>query len=253
MKVVLAGTGNVSSILGLTARRAGHEILQVIGRDPGKAAALAGGLGAAWDSDFKRVDRQADICIVAVTDDALHGIGGWLHADQVPVVHTAGSVSLNVLQPCSSRYGVLYPLQTFRADAVRQPRIPFLVDGNSDDCLSTIRSFAESMSDMVCTAGDLQRRQLHLAAVMTSNFMNHLMALTADYCQEKGLDFGMLMPLLSETLERAGAHHPSQVQTGPAFRKDEHTIRTHLDMLDEYPEMKALYGVMTESIRRYHQ
>ena len=48
------------------------------------------------------------------------------------VLHTAGSVSKDVLKNISYNYGVLYPLQSLRKESHEIPEIPFLVDGNND-------------------------------------------------------------------------------------------------------------------------
>jgi predicted short-subunit dehydrogenase-like oxidoreductase (DUF2520 family) len=253
MKVVLIGTGNVSSVLGTLARNNGQEILRVIGRSAEKAARLAEKLDTAWDTRFSQADNTADICIAAVTDDALHEAHNWLQTGDTLLVHTAGSVPVDVLKTCSSRYGVLYPLQSLSAGVTGIPPIPFLVDGNSEKNSEDIRGFAGTLSDMVWQADDEQRRKMHLAAVMSSNFINHLMTLTDEFCRENGLDFKILMPLLEETLGRAVEHAPSEVQTGPAIRHDEKTINRHLLMLEKFPHMRTIYETMTSSIRKYHR
>ena len=46
-------------------------------------------------------------------------------------------------------------------------------------------------------------------------------------------------------------HDPADVQTGPAIRNDLSTISRHLQVLENYPEMSELYGMLTEGIRRY--
>ena len=74
MKVVLIGSGNVSSVLGKLMLAKGHEILQVISRNETHAALLAKELGAKADTDLQKVNPKADICVVAIADDALYTI-----------------------------------------------------------------------------------------------------------------------------------------------------------------------------------
>lgn len=252
MKVVLIGSGNVSTILGKLMLAKGHEILQVISRNETQAARLAKELGAMADTDLQKVNPKGDICVVAIADDALYTIDKKLHLNDQLVVHTAGSVSREVLHKISTRYGVLYPLQSLRAGTGHFPEIPFLVDGNDDETSRDIYSFAANLSDKVSIATDEQRLKLHLAAVASSNFINHLLTLTDAYCEKEGVDFKLLFPLLSETVNRINELSPSAVQTGPAIRNDQETIKKHLGMLSENPELQKIYRVMSESIRDYY-
>ena len=160
-------------------KSAGHDILQVIGRNMPHVHKLATELDAEASTDFKKPNKSADICVVAVSDDALYSIGQWLNLGTIPVVHTAGSVSKEVLQHSSTQYGVLYPLQSLQKENSLIPAIPFLIDGNTNEMISIIRTFALSLSETVSVATDYDRQRLHLAAVTTNNFMNHLFTLTA--------------------------------------------------------------------------
>lgn len=74
--------------------------------------------------------------------------------------------------------------------------------------------------------------------------------LTEKYCKKEGLDFRMILPLLSETVKRLEFSSPAEVQTGPAARSDITTIDNHREMLKAYPQLLGLYDVFTESIRR---
>jgi predicted short-subunit dehydrogenase-like oxidoreductase (DUF2520 family) len=252
MKAVLIGSGNVSTVLGKLMLAKGHEILQVISRNEAHSARLAKELGATADTDLKKVNPKGDICVVAIADDALYTINEKLHVNNQLVVHTAGSVSKEVLHKTSSRYGVLYPLQSLRPETGHFPEIPFLVEGNDDEASRDIYSFAASLSDKVSIASDEQRLKLHLAAVASSNFINLLLTLTEAYCKKEEVDFKLLFPLLSETVNRIHDFSPSAVQTGPAIRNDQETIRKHLGMLSENPELQKIYRVMSESIRTYY-
>jgi predicted short-subunit dehydrogenase-like oxidoreductase (DUF2520 family) len=169
-----------------------------------------------------------------------------------PVVHTAGSVSMEVLSGISEQIGVLYPLQSLRKDQPGIPEIPFLVQGNSKDTEHLLRSFARSLSGLVHHAGEEERRRMHLAAVFTSNFFNHLATLARQYCQDNDVDFQMLLPLLLETVGRMEWEDPANLQTGPAIRNDQPTIDRHVSMLQDRPHMQRIYQLMTDSIRHHY-
>jgi predicted short-subunit dehydrogenase-like oxidoreductase (DUF2520 family) len=253
MKVVLIGSGNAATVLGRIMHAKGHDILQVISRNMAHAHALAMEIEAEAVTDFHKIDPRADIILIAVSDEALSTVSHWLHSGKNLIVHTAGSVSREVLKNNSQQYGVLYPLQSLRKENHELPEIPFLIDGNTSEVINFIRSFALTLSSQVSIATDYDRLRLHLAAVTTANFMNHLFTLTESFCHKEGVDFKLLIPLLSETVNRLETHSPAAMQTGPAIRNDRETIHKHISMLSDYPELEKIYEWMTKSITDYHK
>lgn len=253
MRIVIIGTGNVATILGKRFLAADHEIVQVCGRNPLHAEELADMLSASFTTDLKQPDLSADIYVLAVSDTAVAAIAGALRLNNKLVVHTAGAVSKEVLSTCSKNYGILYPLQSLRSELNELPDIPFLVDGNTEDDLALITEFANSISNQVQQAGDDQRLKMHVAAVMVSNFTNHLYALAKAYCLNEKVDFNMLLPLISAVAERLHEYEPAAVQTGPAIRNDEATIQKHMELLQQHPSLKVMYTLFTESIRKMYR
>ncbi|MFT3823776.1 MAG: DUF2520 domain-containing protein [Chitinophagaceae bacterium] len=248
MRIVIIGSGNVANILGRKCREAGHAIVQVYGRNQQAVAALAAALEAPFTTTQEQLDSTADVYLLAVSDGAVAAVAGELKLYDKLLVHTAGSVSKEVLSAGSSRYGILYPLQSLRKEMERLPEIPLLIDGNTAESLQTIATFAGSLSAQVQQAGDEKRLHLHVAAVVVSNFTNHLYALADDYCKAEGLDFSLLYPLINEVAQRLYTASPQSVQTGPAIRKDTVTIEKHLALLQQYPALQKVYELLSDSI-----
>jgi len=249
MRVVIIGSGNVASVLGRKAKNAGHEIIQVAGRNRQAANALAGELGCAAVTDFSHIDKTGDIFICALADTALEGLKDKINVGDKFFVHTAGSVSKNVLSGTSSNHGVLYPLQSLRKENTDSNiAIPLLFDGNNDHSIYNIGEFAKSLSNTVSFADDDKRLKLHTAAVIANNFSNHLYCLAKEFCDAEKVDFKMLVPLIEETGKRLYDFSPCDVQTGPAERKDTATLDKHLRLLTTHPKLRTLYLRMTDSI-----
>ncbi len=248
MRITLIGAGNVATVLGSRMLESGHVILQVYSRTLLHARSLANTLSATAVEDPKEISPAADLYLVAVPDDALHGVHEWLRTGDSLVVHTAGSVPMNVLKNVSTHYGVLYPLQSLRKEITEGLKIPVLVDGSDPWTRTRLLAFAQSFAERVGIADDAQRSKLHLAAVISNNFSNHLFALAEEYCKKEGLDFEMLFPLLEQTVQRLAVASPAIMQTGPASRKDETTIMKHRQMLADHPELRELYDWFTRSI-----
>jgi predicted short-subunit dehydrogenase-like oxidoreductase (DUF2520 family) len=249
MQISILGTGNVATVLGKSLKAADHEIVQVYGRDEAAANALAKELGAEAVVDLHSVKKHVDLLLMAISDSAIAKIAEELHVDHVIVAHTAGSVSKEVLQKMSKNYGVFYPLQSLRKEMQVMPDIPLLIDGNTAEVQTLLFDVAKDISTQVQLADDATRLKLHLAAVLVSNFTNHLFALADAYCIQENVDFKMLQPLMEETVLRLRNKQPNQVQTGPAIRHDQSTIDLHLQMLQSNPHLQNVYALLTKSIQ----
>jgi predicted short-subunit dehydrogenase-like oxidoreductase (DUF2520 family) len=248
MRVIIIGSGNVATIMGRLILRAGHEIVQVVGRNAEPTALLAGELGGSWSDDWANIRTDAELYIVALSDNALLSFGLEVSLSDRLVAHTAGAVPQAVLVNTSKHFGVLYPLQSLRRGPAPIPEIPFLISGNNPESLSRISAFARTLSEQVVGADDVTRLKLHLAGVLVNNFSNHLYTLAAEFCGQEGIDFRLLLPLINETAARLAYLPAREAQTGPAARGDEPTIKKHIDLLDNYSDIKELYKLFTIQI-----
>jgi len=129
--------------------------------------------------------------------------------------------------------------------------VTIVVDGNTEKVTAQLEQLANEFSPVVTRADDQTRIKMHMLAAITSNFTNHLYHLAVEYCAAENIDPAFFYPLIEETALRIQAHHPKEVQAGPAFRGDRQTIEKHLQLLEKYPSIKKVYEAMTESIGSY--
>lgn len=249
MRVVMIGSGNVATIFSRSIKRGGHTILQVISKQLPHAKTLATELNCDFADNYDALNRTADIYIIAINDDSLNKLDNPFNLGNRLVVHTAAALSKDVLQHISTSYGVLYPLQSLRKEIPDLVDIPLLIDGNTNNTTKMIRDFALSISPVVQEATDEERLKLHIGATIANNFTNHLFSVTEGFCKNEKVDFKLLLPIINETVRRLNIHAPSTVQTGPAIRNDVSTINKHLAILANYPKLKNLYQLLTDSIR----
>lgn len=252
MNVVMVGSGNTATVLCILIKKAGHQLVQVVSRNIENAKSLSSlyDVPAALLTEKKYAD--ADIYIIALHDAALDHIERFPALKNKLIVHTAGSVSIDVLKDCSNAYGVLYPLQSLSKYTEHVPLIPFLVDGNTQEVRHKVLGFAKTLSEDVTEASDLQRLNYHVAAVFVSNFSNHMFALGELFCQKERLDFKNLLPLINEVNTRVNNYSPFLTQTGPAIRDDVFTLNRHLQALSPHPDLKYIYLKLSESIIKVH-
>lgn len=248
MKVVIIGTGNVAAILGKKILDAGHEIIQVVGRNFEEANLLASQLQTTAVYNTRYINLYADIYIIAVSDTSIHSVADQLKLKDKIVVHTAAAVPKDVLSGCSENFGVLYPLQSLVKEMPSTPSIPALVDGNNETTIKALIKFSSDWAEHVQVANDEERLKLHVAAVFVNNFTNYIFSITEQYCKQEQLKFNLLHPLIEETITRLKFNSPSVVQTGPAVREDFLTIEKHKQILQNHPELQNLYSFLTDKI-----
>lgn len=248
MKVVIIGSGNVATVLGRKMKENGIDIVQIISQNYSHASELGNALKVPATDNFSQLVSDADFYMIAVTDTNISMAAAQLPEVKGIVLHTAGSVSKDVLKNFSNHYGVVYPLQTLNRHLQLVPEIPVVIDGNTEVVKDAIKQFTNIWADGVINANDQQRLNTHVAAVIVNNFTNHLMALTEDFCLKEGIDFSLLMPLIYQTVENLGSMPAAQLQTGPAERGDISTVDKHLQLLNRYPSLRNLYLKLSESI-----
>ena len=250
MKITIVGAGNVALVLGKLFKQANHAIVGVYGRNTTALNEMSRILQAEVIQDSEQIKDDTDVCLIAVSDSSIETVAQQLNLSKILVVHTSGATSKEVLNRFKN-YGVLYPLQSLRKEMQYIPPIPFFVDANTKENVDLLRQLASSTGNEVNIANDDQRLQLHLAAVLCSNFTNHLYALTQDFCAKTNLSFQLLYPLIKETAERLQWLPAAQLQTGPAIRHDDVTIQRHLHLLQSYPQLHQLYEIFTQSIQGF--
>jgi predicted short-subunit dehydrogenase-like oxidoreductase (DUF2520 family) len=144
---------------------------------------------------------------------------------------------------------VIYPPQTFTGHPLLRFRtVPLCIEASSEKNLLTLKTFAGTLSEKVYNLNSGQRKILHLAAVFASNFTNFMMSISQELLLEKGLDFGILEPIIRQTARNASSGDIFGMQTGPAVREDRETIRQHLEMLANHPDYKEIYDLITRKI-----
>ena len=246
----MIGSGNVATSLahGLAAR---CEVAQVYSRTLAHAQALADAVGCPATSDLGDLVRDADVYIVAVKDDAIAEVLAAVPDNGALWVHTSGSKPVSLFEGFRTRYGVLWPMQSFSREVVTSlDEVHFFAEASDEAALLDVMSLGRLLSHHVVAADSQQRRWLHVASVFSCNFANHLWTLADELLEAQGLPFDALKPLIRTTVEKLDRLTPAQSQTGPAVRHDEQVIESHMAMLDG--DKKDIYRLLTQSIMNHH-
>lgn len=195
---------------------------------------------------------DADAVFLAVADDALPELAARM-ADVLPastwLVHHAGSVPRAVLGD-RNRNAVLWPPMTFQSDVLPSwDVLPMAVDAVDPG----FRQWARALAPQSFDVSDLQRRHLHLGAVLLGNLTAAWIGTVEVHLRDVGLDPSMLSPLVKASVDRALHGQALDTVTGPAARNDRNTLLAQQNLLHRAnPDLADLHAQLTHRILSHH-
>ncbi|MDB2389420.1 DUF2520 domain-containing protein [Flavobacteriaceae bacterium] len=245
IKICLLGFGNLGQHVAAHLNAAeGLDLVQIYSPSQKETSFE----GVPLINDLKQL-KVADLYIAAISDDAIANLSQNL-PDDIFLVHTSGTVGMDVLSKQSKR-GVFYPLQSFSKNhEVGFDQIPICLESNDAETMLVLEKVAHKLSKKVVQIDSAQRLELHFGAVLVNNFTNHLYALSQKHLKNKGMAFDLLHPLIEETTRKAMSIGADAAQTGPAKRGDFKTIERHMSLIEDQ-KLKEIYNLLSDSIREH--
>lgn len=252
-RIVFLGAGNVATHLAPALEHSGvGKVAQVWSRTLESAKRLCDRLENATPiTNIDEMIPDADIYIVSLVDHAVNTLISHLPTNNALWVHTSGSVDMGVFSQLTTRYGVLYPLQTFSREVdVDMAKVPIFIEGSTEAVAKQLHEIASQLSQTVYYADGTLRARMHIAAVFACNFSNYMFTVADDLLHRDNLDLSVLYPLLEETIRKALKGSPAAGQTGPAVRGDRDIVERHASALP--PDLSQLYLTLSDAIYRRH-
>lgn len=248
MRVVFVGAGNVATHLATELYRNSFDVIQVYSRTMESASVLAQEVHAVPITDIALIDNSADLYVFSLKDLVLEEIISQIPSNNGLWIHTAGSLSIDIFHKYASRYGVLYPFQTFsKGREIDWQKVPVFIEANKAQNIDILRNIAEKISGKVAELSSQDRKYVHLTGVFACNFTNHMYALSKQFLNYVNLPFEVSLPLIDETAAKVHLLMPEEAQTGPAVRYDENVINKHLDLIDD-ENIRQIYKLISENI-----
>jgi predicted short-subunit dehydrogenase-like oxidoreductase (DUF2520 family) len=247
--IAFAGSGNVAWHMAKGLQMQGYRISKVWSRDFSNAAALAENSSSRACHEISELREGTDLIIIAVADKAIEEVARSIGEFDGIAVHTAGSVSMDVLKGNVENSGVVYPLQTFsKVIPLDFREVPFFLESSSNEVLQALEQIVSKLSSRVYNADSQQRMLLHAAAVFAGNYSNLMYVIGNEILENANLPTDLLHPLIQEIARKAVTGDPLKMQTGPARRNDTNTIEKHISALASMPEYADLYQLLANLI-----
>jgi len=249
MKIVIIGSGNVAYHLCKAFTQNHISITQIFGRNEKDLKQIS----AEDDIPFSTNSlAEADLYLVCVSDDSVSEISKLIKNGNSLVAHTSGSLEKEVLAG-NYRKASFYPLQTFtRAKMLNYSEIPFFIEAENREDENLLFKLAEKISKKVMLSTYEKRKYIHLTAVFSCNFVNHLFARAKEISDREDIPFDYFLPLIKETTEKIEHIEPKFAQTGPAVRNDQRVLQLHEALLPS-EEHRKIYQTLNESIKKMYE
>jgi len=251
MKIVIIGSGKVATWMGKTFMKNNHEIVQVYSREKKHAENLAAVLKAEYTSELHELNTTANLYLIAIADNGIEEVLSNLPRLKGIIINTSGSMDISILKNVSQNYGVMWPMVSVTKEMSEAEDFAMIIEASDDETGNKLNSIASLFTNKIIVLSYQQRQLLHLAAVFSNNFPNHLIALAQKLLNENKIDITVLQPMLKNMLEKLQKYPAKELQSGPALRNDTVTMQKHLELLKDKPQLEEIYEVLSESIRDF--
>lgn len=199
----------------------------------------------------ERPRAEAELIIICTPDDEIQRVVSFLesYSSTTPksVVHTSGTVPveiLNTLRNEAVTVGAFHPNQAVSTKTQHFEGTVFDVCGDAV-AKQRLTFLATQLGANSIHVTEVQKRKLHLAATISSNYLVTLMHIAQEIAGDEAISSSTiqqtLLPLMKSTLQNLEELPPEKALTGPISRRDTETIRTHLNQLTDQKELLMLY------------
>lgn len=249
MKIVIIGSGNVAYHLAKALVAKALPVVQIFGRNEITLQEISQELNIPYATQEL---TTADLYLISVKDDAIAEVSAMIKEENALVAHTSGSTSKDTLVG-NYRKASFYPLQTFsKTRKLNYSKIPFFIDADTEEDKINLQKLAQKISKNTMFVDDEKKKYIHLTAVFSCNFVNHLFARAKEIADHQGIPFEYFLPLIDETVNKVHHFNPKNIQTGPAIRNDQKILSLH-EQIIENEEQKKLYKIFNQSIKKMYE
>ena len=261
--IAVIGAGRAGGALAAALTVAGHPVIAIASRDPGRAALLAARVGARPAPTPLAAILAADLTFLTVPDAAVVGVAASVAAGGTAlsghgVAHCSASLGLEALaalRVTGATIGCLHPFQALAGVESAPLLRGALMAIEADLALrAPLRSLADDLGGRPIELTPGTRALYHAAAVLAGNAPLALLSAGTELLVAGGLEPDIaeqaLIGLMEGALANARRVGPRAALTGPVVRGDTATVAAHLEALEARPDAAALYRALSLELLR---
>lgn len=258
--ITIIGAGTLATALAVALYRGGYGIREIVSRDNPRslrrARALAKRVGERVVT-VKQADFAANITWLCVPDDAIadvaQQIAGVTDWKGKIVVHSSGALASGVLDSVRRRGAQVasaHPLMTFvSASAAKLEGVPFAMEGDAK-ALRVLDGIVRAIGGKPFRIATEYKPAYHCFGFFSSPALVALIAAAQHVGKLAGLSENQARKLMEkivrQTIDNCFRADPRAAFSGPIKRGDVDTVRKHLEVLKETPELLQLYRSLGE-------
>lgn len=262
--IAIVGAGNLGTALAVALHDAGYVIDQIVsraGRVPlQRARRLACEVGAAA-SVVQQAQLEAEVVWFCVPDSTIANAAESV-ADSVDwkrkiALHSSGTLSSDALATLRSRGAAVasaHPLMTFvRGSRPSLKAVPFAIEGDTS-AVRAARAIVRALQAQSFAIRKEQKAAYHAWGMFSSPLVCALLA-----ASERVADFAgvgpkaarnRMLPILKQTLANYAKLGARESFSGPIARGDVETVKKHLSVLRNAPELLEVYIALAAAALR---
>jgi predicted short-subunit dehydrogenase-like oxidoreductase (DUF2520 family) len=258
--ITIIGAGTLATALAIGLYQGGYGIREIVSRDHPqslrRARALAKRLGARV-ATIKHADFAASITWICVADDAIadvaqqiSGVADWKGKI---VAHSSGALVsgvLDALRRQGAQVASAHPLMTFvSASAAELDGVPFAIEGDAK-ALRALDGVVRAIGGKPFRIATEYKPAYHCFGFFSSPALVVLITAAQQVGKLAGLSENQARKLMEkivwQTVDNCFRADPRAAFSGPIKRGDVDTVRKHLEVLKETPELLQLYRSLGE-------
>ncbi len=202
---------------------------------------------------------KSDIIFITVPDGSITHVKDKLLGPDLSgriILHTSGASSSDILADLKGQgalTGSFHPIQTFNRPFISKEIWENTVCSYEGDEQGKdfLQGLCGKLKARLLVVNKRQKLALHLAAVISANYLAGLLAWAENILLEEGVDKNyfkdIIYPISSQVMANYQSGETKDILSGPVLRGDIQTIQKHLDFLEtKTPPDKNLYKALAE-------
>ncbi len=252
--ILILGAGKVGTSLNIALRSTGYGNVDIKGRQ-GEMASKAG--ADYLDELSDELLTRAELIFICVQDSKITDTVKELRRFNLSgkrIVHTSGASDSQILvslRTKGAKTGSFHPIQTFPEKSLPLKiwnGIVCTYEGDEENRQMLSEMCSRFGARLLPVTPD-QKTALHLAAVVSANYMIALFSWAENIISDAGINELPANEILGNIIEQVAANYKNQsaenILTGPLARGDSETIEKHLEYLKNYP---AKYSIIYKKL-----
>ena len=171
--ITVIGAGNVGSQLCKELFLKGCRIDAVVNSGSNVSAKFLHDVNSVHIDQFRNIPTESDAYLIAVRDDQYENvIAKFPYRDKL-MIHTSGSFKSEKFEKITKRWGCLYPLQTIsKTKEVNWKNVQFFTECAQENDYLKMSKLCKKVGFIYQYANSEKRKQLHVAAVVSNNYLS---------------------------------------------------------------------------------